>query len=69
MSTSASDEPAPSFLAAAKVIVLIGVAHAFSHYYVLLIPPLFPLLKDTFGVSHPHLGLIMTMSNVPTLLT
>ena len=69
MTTSASAEPAPSFLADAKVIGLIGVAHAFSHYYVLLIPPLFPLLKDTFGVSYTQLGLIMTVFNVATLLT
>ena len=28
-----------------KVMSLIGTGHFFSHFYILLLPPLFPLLK------------------------
>ena len=70
MTTTTSDlagpEQAPgpagdSFLDDAKVISLIGVAHFFSHFYILLLPPLFPVLKDVFGVSYIELGLMVTI--------
>ncbi|HEX7006563.1 MAG TPA: MFS transporter [Alphaproteobacteria bacterium] len=44
-----------------KVISLIGLAHGLSHFYQLVLPPLFPLLKDAFGVSYTKLGLMMTI--------
>ncbi|MCC6196358.1 MAG: MFS transporter, partial [Burkholderiales bacterium] len=31
-----------------RVIGLIGVAHAFSHFFQLALPPLFPLLRAEF---------------------
>src|SRR5260221_14175488 len=40
-----------------RVIGLIGVAHAVSHFFQLVLPPLFPFLKDSFGVSFARLGL------------
>jgi len=57
-------DPAPdegSFRDDMKVISLIGIAHFFSHFYILLLPPLFPLLKGVFGVSYVELGLMMTV--------
>ena len=30
---------------------LVGLAHACSHYFHLVLPPLFPILKNEFGVS------------------
>lgn len=50
----------------AKVIGLVGVAHFFSHFYVLAIPPLFPILKETYGVSYAALGLLMAVMNIAT---
>src|SRR5882757_8693535 len=44
-----------------KVIGLIGVAHSFSHFYQLVLPPLFPLLKVEFGVSYTELGSLVTL--------
>ena len=45
------EKPTEEGRAEFKVIGLIGVAHFFSHFYIYLIPPLFPLLKETLGVS------------------
>lgn len=53
--------PEGGSLADFKVIGLIGVAHFFSHLFILLLPPLFPTLREEFGVSFLELGLIMTV--------
>ncbi|MBI4184069.1 MAG: MFS transporter [Proteobacteria bacterium] len=44
-----------------RVIALAGTAHFFSHFYMLALPPLFPLLKEEFGVSYAALGAVMTL--------
>lgn len=44
-----------------KVMALIGVAHGCSHFFQLVLPPLFPFLKDAFAVSYTELGLVMTL--------
>ena len=36
---------------------LVGLAHCVSHFSQLLLPPLFPWLKDAFQVSYAELGL------------
>jgi FSR family fosmidomycin resistance protein-like MFS transporter len=43
-----------------RVIGLIGTAHAVSHFFQLVLPPLFPLLKEAFDVSYAELGLLAT---------
>jgi len=43
-----------------KVLGLIGAGHFMSHFYFLTLPPLFPFLKDAFGVSYTELGMMMT---------
>jgi MFS family permease len=40
--------------------MLVSIGHFFSHYYGLLLPPLFPFLKAEFGVTYLQLGLAMT---------
>ena len=45
----------------AAVIGLVGLAHGLSHYCQLLLAPLFPWLKDAFGVSYAQLGLLLTL--------
>ena len=45
----------------ATVIGLVGIAHRVSHFSQLLLAPLFPWLKDAFGVSYTELGLLMTI--------
>jgi MFS transporter, FSR family, fosmidomycin resistance protein len=43
----------------AKVLGLISTGHFMSHFYSLSLPPLFPLLKEAFGVSYTELGMMM----------
>jgi len=48
----------------AKVIGLISAAHFVSHYYILLLPPIFALIKADLGVSYTELALALTAFNV-----
>lgn len=43
------------------VIGLVGLAHMVSHFSQLLLPSLFPWLKDEFNVSYAQLGFLMTL--------
>ncbi|MGH6944449.1 MAG: MFS transporter [Geminicoccaceae bacterium] len=52
-----------------KLMSLVGTGHFFSHFYILLLPPLFPLLRDAYGVSYTALGLAIAILNVTTALT
>ncbi|MFN8999934.1 MAG: MFS transporter [Betaproteobacteria bacterium] len=45
----------------ARVIGLVGVAHGTSHFFHLIVAPLFPWLKVHFGLSYAELGLLMTV--------
>jgi MFS family permease len=45
----------------AGVIGLVGLAHLVSHFSQLLLPPLFPWLKDALGASYTQLGFLMTI--------
>jgi FSR family fosmidomycin resistance protein-like MFS transporter len=49
----------PSFRRDVRVIGLVGFAHAVSHFFQLVLPPLFPLLRDEFGVSWSVLGALL----------
>ena len=52
-----------------KVIGLISVAHFFSHFYMLLLPPLFPLLREVYGVGFTELGFAVAAFGVTSALT
>jgi FSR family fosmidomycin resistance protein-like MFS transporter len=52
-----------------RVISLIGVGHFLSHYYILVLPPLFPLLRGELGVSYTALGFALAVLNMVTALT
>jgi FSR family fosmidomycin resistance protein-like MFS transporter len=45
----------------APVIALISTAHGISHFFQLIVAPLFPLIKGDFGVSYAALGFAMAV--------
>ncbi len=45
----------------AAVIALVGYAHGTSHFFHLLLPPLFPWLMPAFGLSYTEAGFMMTV--------
>lgn len=45
----------------AQVIGLVGLAHGVSHFFHLILAPLFPWLKDDFALSYAQLGFLMTV--------
>ncbi|MEW6705525.1 MAG: MFS transporter [Pseudomonadota bacterium] len=44
----------------ARTISLIGLAHGTSHFFHMLLPPLFPLFIRDFGLSYAELGLLVS---------
>jgi FSR family fosmidomycin resistance protein-like MFS transporter len=44
-----------------RMIGLVGLGHMVSHFSQLLLPPLFPWLKDEFGVGYAELGLLLSI--------
>lgn len=42
------------------VLGLVGSGHFFSHFYMLALPPLFPVLKAEFGIGYTALGGLVT---------
>jgi MFS transporter, FSR family, fosmidomycin resistance protein len=48
----------------AKVIGLVATAHFVSHVHVMLLPPIFLLVKDHFGTGYAEIALALTAFNV-----
>ena len=44
----------------AEIIGLVGLAHGTSHFFHLMLPPLFPWLMKDFGLSYTDVGLLTT---------
>jgi MFS transporter, FSR family, fosmidomycin resistance protein len=44
-----------------RVISLLSLAHGSSHFFHLILPPLFPWLKAEFALSYAELGLLMSV--------
>ncbi|MDQ0032732.1 MFS family permease [Variovorax boronicumulans] len=60
-SHATTTSPATSLRSDAKLIGLVGLAHAISHFSQLILAPLFPWLKDAFNVSYTELGAVLTV--------
>ena len=56
----AVSQPATGARQDAAVITLIAVAHGTSHFFQLMLPPLFPWLMRDFSLSYTQVGLLMT---------
>ncbi|MDQ3446573.1 MAG: MFS transporter [Pseudomonadota bacterium] len=61
MNPSSSPPPSPSSIRHdAEVIGLVGLAHGTSHFFHLMLPPLFPWLMKDFDLTYTEAGLLMT---------
>jgi MFS family permease len=64
-----STTPDAAFRHDVKVIGLVGFVHSLSHFYQLVLPPLFPLLKAEFDVSYAVLGSLFATFSVASGVT
>ena len=64
--TQVAELPLPSTPRSAETrfVTSICFAHFVSHYYILLLAPLFIFIKEDYGVSYTELGLALTLFNV-----
>ncbi len=51
-----------------RIISLVCAAHFVSHFYILVLPPLFPFIREFYSVSYTQLGLALTVFNMTTAL-
>jgi MFS transporter, FSR family, fosmidomycin resistance protein len=62
MSTMTSGAPgAPPLRQDARTISLVGLAHGTSHFFHMLLPPLFPWLISDFSLNYSQLGLLVSV--------
>ncbi|OGB46417.1 MAG: MFS transporter [Burkholderiales bacterium RIFCSPLOWO2_12_FULL_65_40] len=62
MTATTASAPGPTPLRQdARTIGLIGLAHGSSHFFHMLLPPLFPWLIGEFGFSYSELGLLVSV--------
>jgi MFS family permease len=47
-----------------RLVAGVSAAHFVSHYYILVLPPLFVFLRQEYGVSYTELALALTVFNV-----
>lgn len=64
MTQATSIDLAPARSNDGRVIAVIGAVHFVSHYYILLLPPLFVFVKAEYGVSYTELGFALAAFNV-----
>ena len=63
--TQAVELPLPSTRSAeTKLVTSVCFAHFVSHYYILLLAPLFIFVREDYGVSYTELGLALTAFHV-----
>ena len=53
----------------ARAVAVISAAHFASHFYMLLLPPLFPMLRDVYGVGYTELGFAISVFSIATACT
>jgi len=51
-----------------RIISLVCAAHFVSHFYILVLPPLFPFVREFYGVSYTEIGFALTAFNLTTAL-
>ncbi|HEY4142794.1 MAG TPA: MFS transporter [Pseudolabrys sp.] len=49
-----------------RIVALVSAAHFVSHYYILILAPLLPFVRDAYNVSYTEIGLALAAFNVVT---
>lgn len=52
-----------------RAVAVVSTAHFMSHFYLLLLPPLFPMLRGVYGVGYTELGFAMSVFSIVTACT
>jgi MFS transporter, FSR family, fosmidomycin resistance protein len=60
MSTASAALPAP-WRQDASIIALVGLAHGTSHFFHMLLPPMFPVFVSEFGLGFAQVGLLTSL--------
>jgi MFS family permease len=63
MTASTDLAPAARRAGDIRLISSVSAAHFVSHYYILVLPPLFAFVRAEYGVSYTELGLTLTVFN------
>src|ERR1700742_3142421 len=66
---AAPQQAQPKAYSAMRTLTLISVAHWVSHFHILVLPMLFPFLKQQLGVGYIELGFALTVFAVVSGLT
>src|SRR6185312_2622498 len=51
-----------------RIVGAVSAAHFVSHYYILLLAPLMPFVRDEYGVSYTEIGLAFAAFNIVSAL-
>ncbi len=63
MTQAADAGPASRKVEDVRLIAGVSAAHFVSHYYILVLPPLFAFVRADYGVSYTEIGLALTVFN------
>jgi MFS family permease len=66
--TQATEILRPARTSETRLIASVCFAHLVSHYYMVLLAPLFAFIRADYGVSYTELGLALTVFNVVSVL-
>src|SRR5262245_6924979 len=69
MVSDIEEKPRVAEASETQTLVAVSAAHLVSHFYILVLPVVMPLLKDSLNVGYFELGLALTTFNVVSGLT